>query len=297
MRQWRVAVAAYPIDWLEGWAEYEAKLTRWCEDAARAGAALLVFPEYGAMELTSLLGMELAADLHGQIAALESLLPAVDALHQGLAARLDVHILAASIPARADGRVVNRARLFAPQGGIGVQDKLIMTRFERERWQISAGTGIQVFDTVLGRMAVTICYDVEFPLLARAACEAGAELLLVPSCTDALAGYTRVRVGAMARALENQCYAIHSPTVGSAPWSPAVDDNWGAAAVYTPADKDFPPTGIAAMGGMNTAGWVYADINLDLVSAARADGRVLPFQHWPEQVTALRQPPTTLQLR
>ena len=59
-------------------------------------------------------------------------------------------------------------------------------------------------------------------LLARACVEAGAEVLLVPSCTDTLHGYWRVRIGAQGRALEGQCYAVHSPTVGEAAWSPAV---------------------------------------------------------------------------
>ncbi len=55
--------------------------------------------------------------------------------------------------------------------------------------------------------------------------EAGAEMLLVPSCTERVSGYHRVRTGARARALENQIAAIVSPTVGDALWSPAVDRN------------------------------------------------------------------------
>ena len=57
-----------------------------------------------------------------------------------------------------------------------------------------------LFETALGKLAVLICYDSEFPLLARAAVDAGAEVLLVPSCTDSLHGYWRVRLGAQARA-------------------------------------------------------------------------------------------------
>jgi predicted amidohydrolase len=91
---------------------------------------------------------------------------------------------------------VNRATLYGPGGIVGHQDKQIMTRFEREIWFVEPGAGLPVFDTLLGRIGILICYDSEFPLLARRMVEAGAEVLLVPSCTDSLAGFTRVRVGA-----------------------------------------------------------------------------------------------------
>ena len=80
-----------------------------------------------------------------------------------------------------------------------------MTRFENEQWLISAGDEIRVFDTDFGKIAINICYDSEFPLIARQQVEAGADLILVPSCTDTQAGFHRVRLGCQARALENQC--------------------------------------------------------------------------------------------
>ena len=64
----------------------------------------------------------------------------------------------------------------------------------------------------------------------RAQVEAGAWLILVPSCTDTVAGYERVRLAAAARAMENQCFVAMAPTVGAAPWSGALDVNRGAGA-------------------------------------------------------------------
>ncbi|MCE8472812.1 amidohydrolase, partial [Rhodovulum sulfidophilum] len=125
-------------------------------------------------------------------------------------------------------------------------------------WNVHPGGPLALFDTALGRIGVLICYDCEFPLLARALVEAGAEILLVPSCTDTLAGYWRVRIGAMARALEGQCVVVQSPTLGEAPWCPAVDVNIGAAAIYGPPDTGFPSTGILAEGALNAPGWVHA---------------------------------------
>ncbi|MCZ8320189.1 MAG: carbon-nitrogen hydrolase family protein [Novosphingobium sp.] len=283
MTRFTVAAAQYPIEALADWAAYAAKLTRWVEQAAAGGAALAVFPEYGAMELASL-DPGTMGDLTGSLATVSALLPQVDALHAVLAARHGLHILAASAPcATGAGGYVNRTRLFAPSGKVGVQDKLIMTRFEREEWGVNAGGPLRLFDTELGRIGINICYDSEFPLLARAQVEAGMELLLVPSCTEALHGYWRVRHGAQARALEGQCYAVHSPTVGKAAWSPAVDSNRGAAAVYSPPDRGFPDDGVVALGQLDVAQWLFAEVDLARVAELRADGGVLNARHWAEQ--------------
>lgn len=278
-----VAAAQYPIEALADWDRYAAKLDRWLADAAAGGARLAVFPEYGAMELASL-DPQSMGDLAGSLGFVAGLLPRVDALHAALAARYGLHVLAASAPCRlGDGRYVNRARLFAPTGAMGWQDKLIMTRFEREQWGVSGGRGLRLFDTALGRIGVVICYDSEFPLLARALVEAGAELLLVPSCTDSLHGYWRVRHGAQARALESQCYVVQAPTVGDAPWSPAVDVNRGAAGVYGPPDGDFPADGVVALGDLDRPQWLLAEVDPSRVAGLRADGGVLPVRDWAEQ--------------
>lgn len=294
MVSWRVAAAQYPIERLADWSADEAKLTRWVAEAAAGGAALAVFPEYGAMELASL-DPATMGDLAGSIDSVSRLLPQVDALHARLAAEHGLHVLAASAPRRLpDGTVRNTARLFAPNGKHGAQDKRVMTRFEREQWGVSGGEGLTLFDTMLGRLAVLICYDSEFPLLARAAVEAGAEVLLVPSCTDTLHGYWRVRIGAQARALEGQCFAVQAPTVGEAPWSPAVDLNCGAAGVYGPPDRGCPEDGVLALGSEGAPGWVFADLDLALVAELRADGGVLNTRDWAEQPGAAPLPPVTV---
>ena len=282
----KIATAAYPLDRHEDWAGYEAKIRHWVETA---GAELLVFPEYGAMELASLGGPEVAADVDRALMEVVRHRPAMEALFASLARAQGVHILAPSGPVIVEGRRINRASLFGPEGLIGHQDKAIMTRFEREIWQVEAGRGLTLFDTALGRIGVVICYDSEFPLLARALCEAGAEILLVPSCTDTVAGYWRVKVGAMARALENQCVAVQAPTVGDALWCPAIDENRGAAAVYGPSDRGWPETGVLAEGALDAPGWVRAEVDLRLVAQSRADGAVLPFAHWPEQAAQAAQ--------
>ncbi len=278
----KIAAAAYPFDWFDRWDQYEAKLTGWVR--AASGADLLVFPEYGAMELASLGGRAIAGDLEQSLHEVARHTPARDALHVRLAAQYGIHILAASGPAFPDGqdRPVNRATLFGPDGPIGHQDKQIMTRFEREDWNVTGAPGLRLFDTAIGRIGILICYDSEFPLLARQLAQAGADILLVPSCTDTLAGFTRVRVGAMARALESQCVVVHAPTVGRCDWNDAIDPNRGRAAIYGPADRGWPETGIFAETAMDEPGWAMAEVDLSLVTRSRDDGGVLPFRHWAE---------------
>lgn len=286
----KIAAAAYPLSYLYDFPAYAAKLGQWVAEAAQNGAQLLVFPEYGAMELASLGGRAVAADLELALQEVARHKPAVDALHVELAARHNLHILGASGPVYDGPRPVNRATFYGPGGILGHQDKQIMTRFEREDWNVVPGDPLTVFHTPLGKIGIVICYDSEFPLLARALCEAGAEILLAPSCTDTFAGFTRVRTGSMARALENQCVVVHAPTVGLCDWCPPVDENVGAASIYGPPDIGWPETGILAQTPLNQPGWAYAEVNLDQVAQTRADGGVKLFEHWPEQQTRLSVP-------
>jgi predicted amidohydrolase len=297
---WRVAAAQYPIEALADWDAYAAKLARWVAEAAAGGALLAVFPEYAAMELASL-DPATMGDLYASIETVSALLPRVDALHTDLSRQYGIWLLAGSAPRKlSDGRFVNTARLFSPDGRAGYQDKLMMTRFEREQWGIVGGQGINLFVTPLGRLAVLICYDSEFPLLARAAVEAGAQVLLVPSCTETMRGYWRVRLGSQARALEGQCYAVHCPTVGDVDWSPAMDHNRGAAGVYGPPDMHagqgfaMPEDGVLAIGQESAAQWVYADLDLAQIATLRADGGVLNARDWAEQPGADRLPQVTI---
>lgn len=282
----KIAAAAYPLDRFRDWTAYEAKITRWVEKAVALGADLLVFPEYAAMELAALAGTAAAADPLRAAAAVSARMEAADALMARLAAAHDVHILSGSGPARQGAAFVNRAGLFGPGGLIAHQDKLIPTPFERRDWVIVPGAPLRLFDTPLGRIGVLICYDCEFPLLGRALAEANAEILLVPSNTEALAGYWRVRIGAMARALEGQCIVVHSPTVGPARWCPVVDNNTGAAAIYGPPDLGFPPTGVIAEGALDQPGWVLAEVDLAAVAEVRRAGAVANHADWPRQAAS-----------
>ena len=157
-----------------------------------------------------------------------------------------------------------------------------MTPFE-VAWGVVPGSTLKVFDTELGRIGVAICYDCEFPLLVRAQAEAGAELILIPSCTERLAGFHRVRAGAVARALENQIATVTSPTIGNAPWSPAVDHNTGAAGFFAPPEAQIAETGVLAEGQINEPGWVETTIDLAALRQIRDTGETRNHTDWHRQ--------------
>jgi len=276
----KIATAAYPLDWMQDFVSYATKITNWVEEAKDCD--LLIFPEYGSMELASLGGREVAGDLEASLHEVARHQQKAVALHCDLAQRFGLHILMASSPYFIEKRPFNRAILVGPQGVIGYQDKQIMTRFEREEWDVIANSGLKLFETPLGRIGILICYDSEFPLLGRVLAEAEVDIILVPSCTDTIDGFHRVKIGSQARALESQCVVVHSATVGLVPWCPAVDENHGAAGIYAPSDGFWPQNGIVASGTLDNPGWIKAEIDRTLISQSRKEGRILTWRDWPE---------------
>lgn len=276
-----VAAAQYPLDELESMAAYRAKITRWVEDAVGQGAELLVFPEYGSMELSGIGGR--GRDLMGSISAVAELVPEIIALHRELARKHGVMIVAGSNPQVMGEATCNVAQVFGPQGQHEHFVKLMPTPWERNPWNISAGRTLKVFDIGKTKVGLVICYDIEFPLLSRALAEAGAEIILAPSDTETEWGYWRVRTGAQARALENQLYTVHSPVVGPAPFCEACANNVGMAGFFAPQDRGLPVDGVLGLGTMNQPQWLVRTLDLDLLHAVRNSGGVRTFAHWQEQ--------------
>ncbi|WP_165216096.1 carbon-nitrogen hydrolase family protein [Affinirhizobium pseudoryzae] len=283
-----LAACQYRIELIESFEAYEAHLTALVEEAVAQGAELLLLPEYAGLVLTGQLDSATRSDLHGSIAGIQSLIPRWMNLCERLAREHRIVLQPGSMPVLdPDGAFRNRAPLFGPDGLLGHQDKQIMTRFEREQWQIAAGRdGLKAFETPLGRIGILICYDTEFPMLGRRLAELGVELVLTPSCTDTLAGSYRVRIGAQARALENQYAVLSAPTAGTAAWSPAFDENRGRAALYVPSDYGMPPSGIVAESEEDTVEetrWLITRIDLADVARLRTEGQVATRRDWLEQ--------------
>lgn len=273
----RVATLQYFIRPITTFDQFRDQVRSLVQTAADYRCHLVVFPEYFTVQLLCL--GDVHRPMRTQIRELARQAPEFVELMAGLAAEFKVHIVAGTIPvADGDGdQVFNRSHVFAPNGARGVQGKLHMTRFETEEWDVSAGSTLRVFDAEFGRFAVAVCYDVEFPEIARTAARLGANILVVPSCTDDRQGFWRVRYCAHARAIENQMYVIHSGTVGSLPMVPAVSLNYGQASILTPSDFAFARDGILAEGNPNQEMMVIGELDLRTIELARSSGTVLPL--------------------
>jgi predicted amidohydrolase len=280
----RIAAAQYAIG---APADFDAFATRVGERvaaAAGAGAQLLVLPEYLALEAAAGQPEVVRADFVRSLAALQAHRDDYSTLARELARRHSVYLLAGTfLVGNERGRYRNRAWFASPDGALAFQDKLTLTGFENASGVIEPGDSLKVFETDFGRIGIDVCYDIEFPLYARAQVESGARVILVPSCTDTVAGANRVRIGCQARALENQVYVACAVTAGVAEWSPALDANTGSAVIYTPVDRGFPSDGIAASAAPD-AQWAFADLDLDMLDKHRHEGQVANAADWPTQL-------------
>ncbi|MGN6222124.1 carbon-nitrogen hydrolase family protein [Pseudoxanthomonas sp.] len=276
----KVAVAKYPIQAPESFDAFSGRLARLLDEAAGLGARVAVLPEYLSLELAAIFAADIRADLNASLAATQALHADWMNLFARLAGASRLHVVAGSfLLAVGEQRYRNRSYWFAPDGTHGWQDKLQLTGFEKATGVIEGGDALKVFDVDGVRAGISVCYDSEFPLPVRAQYEAGARLLAVPSCTDTEAGATRVRVGCLARALENRFFVAQAVTAGVAEWSPALDVNTGEAALFAPMDRGFPADGVLA----RTRGqqvWAIADLDFAALEASRGQAQVANDRDW-----------------
>ncbi|MCK2045527.1 carbon-nitrogen hydrolase family protein [Chromohalobacter moromii] len=172
-----------------------ASLARQCQQAAAAGADLLVLPElalsgYNIFERLE----ELAEPVGGPIAQRAA----------ELAAEHELFLLFGLAERQADGRLTNSAVLIDDRG------ERIATYHKRQLWDrehafFAAGEDCCVVDTRLGRLGLMICYDNEFPEVARALATQGAQVILSPTA-NMVPNAERQALQIRARALDNQCF-------------------------------------------------------------------------------------------
>lgn len=274
--KFQIAVAQYPILFHKSFSDWKRFIFEFA--ATASNSQILVFPEYGSMDLTSLLTDD-ERKLKNQIYFLQKYLKDFLETFSELAKKNNQVILAPSFPLLENKNAYNRAFLFNSKGVMGFQDKYKMTRFEKEDWDVSGSLNPQVcFETDYCLLGTSICYDIEFPQFAKSLSHQGAHLLLAPSCTETRQGMNRVHIGAQARALENQFYVAVSQTVGEAPWSPAVDFNTGRGLICAPPDTGFPDDGILECGELNQSGWVETELDPQKIEFVRKNGSVLNYQ-------------------
>ena len=274
-RRVRIAAIQYLLRPIAGFDDFAKQVEFFVHSAKDYKAHFVLFPEFFTMQLLSYIN-EPAPAL--AVRRLAQLAPDYEALFMRLAKETGIYIIAGTHPVFQRGKIFNAAHLFTPNGKVFRQKKVHLTPTESGPYQLSRGHGLYLYHTDFGNIAILICYDVEFPEVARVMAEAGAEILFIPSCTDGREGFCRVRYCAQARAIENQIYVAMTGTVGNLPLVPYMNTNYGQAAILTPSDYFFARDGIAAEGIINQEQMIVADVDLDLLDEQRVNGSVIPLQ-------------------
>ena len=201
----------------------------------------------------------------------------------------NINIIAGSMPVlEADGELYNVAYLCRRDGTIDSQYKIHPTPGEKFEWAMAGGDRLKVFDTDCGKIGILICYDVEFPELARLLCLEGMQILFVPFWTDTKNGFLRVQRCAQARAIENECYVALAGSCGNLPEVNNVDIQYAQSAVYSPSDFAFPHDAIVSETTPNTEMELLVDLDLEKLKRLRNEGAVTNYKDRREDLYELR---------
>lgn len=269
----RVATVQFQMRRISAIDEFEEQVEYWIDVASDYNADFVVFPELFTLELLSIEKKKL-----GPVEAIEKVADYTDRycrFMERMAVSYNINIVGGSHPTRVEGgEMRNISYVFLRDGSTHTQEKLHPTPSERRWWNIRGGYGASVIPTDCGPIGVMICYDSEFPEMARHLVDQGAMLLFVPFCTDERRGYLRVRYCCQARAVENQCYVVTSGVVGNLPNVENMDIHYAESAILTPSDFPFARDGVAADTAPNTETIAIADLSIDDLLTSRQSGAV-----------------------
>jgi predicted amidohydrolase/GNAT superfamily N-acetyltransferase len=191
-----------------------------------------------------------------------------------LSVSYNINIVAGSMPEIVDDKLYNVGYLCKRDGTVERYEKLHVTPDEAKVWGMQGGDQLKVFDTDCGKVGILICYDSEFPELARLLADQGMDILFVPFLTDTQNGYSRVRNCSQARAIENECYVAIAGSVGNLPNVHNMDIQYAQSMVFTPCDFAFPTNGIKAEATPNSEMILIADVDIDLLRELHQFGSV-----------------------
>jgi predicted amidohydrolase/GNAT superfamily N-acetyltransferase len=273
-RHVRVCATQYDQRRIKTLQDFADQIEYFTDTAACYDSHLLLFPEFVTAQMFSTMERDIA--LADAINNLVGMHEEMNEIFRSAAMRHKLFIVGGSTPVRRENGLFNVAHFYTPAGNVYTQDKMHITPAEKTDWNIVPGEKIRVFETPIGRIAICICYDIEFPEYIRLLVEHGVDIILNPFATDERKSYLRVRYCAQARAVENMVYVVMSGNVGGLTHSPSMFLNYGQAAICTPSDFAFPMNGVAAEGVVNTSTVVIADLDLATLDIQRQSASVRP---------------------
>ncbi len=271
----RLCVVQYQMRSVDSFEEFARACEFFVDVSSDYRSDFVVFPELYTTQLLSLIDAK-----HPGTAArkLAEYTPQYLDLFTDMAVKFNVNIIGGSQFTLEDEKLYNVSYLFRRNGTIGKQYKIHITPSERKWWGVDPGEVVNVFETDRGKIAILICYDIEFPELGRIAAAKGAKILFVPFNTDERYGYLRVRQCAQARAIENQVYVAISGATGNLPFVDNADIHYAVSGIYTPADIPFARDAIASECTPNIETVVIHDVDTEALRRNRMMGTVRPWK-------------------
>ncbi|HMQ54273.1 MAG TPA: bifunctional GNAT family N-acetyltransferase/carbon-nitrogen hydrolase family protein [Anaerolineae bacterium] len=274
VRKMRVGAAQYLFRPIKSWDEFERAVEFFVNSADTYHCHFLLLPELFTVQLFSL--MPIDCDPHLAIKNLADMTDRYIEMFKSMAMKHRLYIIGGSHPVQRGQYFYNVAHLFTPSGNVYTQDKLHITPSERQAWNIRPGEEVKIFETPLGRIAIQVCYDIEFPELPRLLTLAGVEVIFVPFSTDEKKAYNRVRFTAQARAVENSVYVVISGNAGNL-LNRTYLLNYAQSAIFTPSDFEFPAQATAAEADPNVETIVITDLDLTSLAQHRDIGSTRPL--------------------
>jgi predicted amidohydrolase len=267
----RVCIVQYEMRRIRAFEEFARQCQFFVDVAADYNADFVVFPELITAQLLSLIRAKRPGTAARKLA---DYTPKYLDLFGDLSVKYHVNIVGGSQFLFEDNELRNVSYLFRRNGTIERQEKLHITPNEQRWWGVSPGKKLNVFDTDRGRIAILLCYDIEFPELARVATAKGAKILFVPFNTEERYGYLRVRHCAQARAIENQVYVVIAGCTGNLPFVENADIHYAQSGVFTPSDFAFARDAVAAETTPNVETLLIHDVDTEALRRHRLSGTV-----------------------
>lgn len=265
----RLAAVQYQMRTIKDFSEFQQQCAFFVDTASDYKCDFVLFPELISTQLLSFCDTKRPSDAARKLAEFT---PQYLEMFSELAINYNINIIGGSQFAIEDEILYNIAYLFRRDGTIGKQYKIHVTPAEWKWWGVTGGSTMEVFDTDCGRIAIMICYDIEFPELARIAAQKGAQIIFVPFNTDERHGYLRVRHCALARCVENHVYCAVAGPVGNLPFVNNADIHYAQSGIFTPADFPFNRDAVAAECSPNIETIVVQDIDIELLRRHRYRG-------------------------
>lgn len=230
----------------------------------------IIFPELLTIGLSATFGIQDASS----VMRIDEYTNQYKELFRSISRKRKQIIIAGTHLERRDNEYFNIAYIFDRNGSY-VEHKKTHIFPAEANWCTSEGDDLEVYSIGPVKIGIAVCYEAEIPEISRILSVNGADIIFCPSYTFTEAGFWRVRHCAHARAIENQVYFVHCPTVGE-PGAP-LPDGYGRASILSPCDSAWPANGIVVEAEMNEHTIITGTVDMDELYENRKSGAATTF--------------------